>query len=57
MSCVDSLTCAGSSIADLKDLDIDQIKLFEHFKFKDPSDISNSLEITKYKEQVIYFCV
>lgn len=57
MSCVDSLTYTGSLMADLNDMDTDQIKLFEHFKFKDPSDISNSLDITKHKDKVIYFCV
>lgn len=51
MSCVDSITYAGS-MADLKDLNLDEIRLFENYKFKDPADISNNLEIAKFKEQV-----
>lgn len=53
MSCVESITHAGS-LEELRDLDIDEIKLFEHYKFKDPSDISNNLEIAKYRNKVIY---
>lgn len=53
MSCVDSTTFEGS-IADLKDLDVDQIKLFENYKFKDPSDVSNNLGIAKFKYDVMY---
>lgn len=54
MSCVDSITYAGS-LADLKDLDLDEVKLFENYVFKDPTDISNNLEIAKFKEQVVFF--
>lgn len=52
MNCVESITFAGS-IEDLQDLNSDQIKLFEHYKFKDPSDISNNLAISKLKNNVI----
>lgn len=52
MSSVDSITYANS-VADLKDLDIDEIKLFEHYKFKDPSNKSNDLEITDSKDKII----
>lgn len=54
MSCVDSITYTGSAVADLKDLDVDEIKLFKNYKFKDPLDISNNLEIAKFKEKVMY---
>jgi len=53
MSCVDSITYAGS-IADLKDLDVDEIKLFKNYKFKDPLDNSNNLEIARFREKVMY---
>lgn len=53
MSCIDSITYEGS-IADLKDLNIDEIKLFEHYKFKDPLDVSNNLEISRFKDEVMY---
>lgn len=53
MSCVDSTNYEGS-VADLKDLDVDQIKLFENYRFKDPSDVSNNLEIAKFKYDVMY---
>jgi hypothetical protein len=56
MSCVESITYAGS-IEDLQDLSTDQIKLFEHYKFKDPSDISNSLAIYNHKKNVIYIYI
>ncbi|XP_025201691.1 probable ATP-dependent RNA helicase spindle-E [Melanaphis sacchari] len=52
MSSVDSITYANS-VADLKDLDIDEIKIFEHYKFKDPSNKSNDLEITDSKEKIV----
>ncbi|XP_026807070.1 probable ATP-dependent RNA helicase spindle-E [Rhopalosiphum maidis] len=52
MSSVDSITYANS-VADLKDLDIDEIKLFEHYKFKDPSNKSNDLEIAESKDKII----
>uniref|UniRef100_A0A2S2Q8K9 Putative ATP-dependent RNA helicase spindle-E n=1 Tax=Sipha flava TaxID=143950 RepID=A0A2S2Q8K9_9HEMI len=52
MSCVESITYAGS-IEDLQDLSTDQIKLFEHYKFKDPSDISNSLAIYNHKKNIV----
>lgn len=54
MSCVDSISFAGS-IADLKDLDVDEIKLFKNYKFKDPLDTSNNLEIARFREKVLYF--
>lgn len=53
MSNVESLTYVGS-IMDLKDLDVDEIKLIENYKFKDPADISNNLQIARSKEKVIY---
>lgn len=53
MSSVESLTYAGS-IMDLKDLDVDEIKLTENYKFKDPAHISNNLQIAQSKEKVIY---
>lgn len=53
MSCVESLTYAGS-IIDLKDLDVDEMKLIENYKFKDSADISNNLQIARSKEKVIY---
>lgn len=56
MSCVDSLTNYAASMADLKDLNLDECKLFENYKFKDPSDTSNNLEIAKHKLQV-YLCI
>jgi len=52
MSSVDSISNVNS-VADLKDLDIDEIKLFENYKFKDPSNKSNDLEIAAYKDKVI----
>jgi len=52
MSSVDSITYANS-MADLKDLDMDEIKIFEHYKFKDPSNKSNDLEIAAFKNKVI----
>lgn len=52
MSSVDSVSNINS-VADLKDLDIDEIKLFEHYKFKDPSNKSNDLEIAAFKDKVI----
>lgn len=52
MSCVDSISYVDSCMADLKDLDLDEIKLFENYKFKDPSHISNNLEISKFKDEV-----
>lgn len=55
MNCVESITHAGTIIEDLQDLNADQIMLFEHYKFKDPSDISNNLAISKHKDNVIYF--
>jgi len=51
MSSVDSITYANS-VDDLKDLDMDKIKLFEHYKFKDPSRKSNGLEIADSKDKV-----
>lgn len=51
MSCVDSVTHDGS-IADLKDIDTDEIKIFDYYKFKDPSHVSNNLEIAKYRNKV-----
>lgn len=53
MNCVESITHVGS-IEDLRDLSMDEIKLFEHYKFKDPSDISNNLAISEHKDYVIY---
>lgn len=53
MSCIDSVTYDGS-IFDLKDLNIDEIKLFKHYKFKDPLDVSNNLEISRFKDEVMY---
>lgn len=52
MSCVDSITYNGS-ISDLKDLNIDEMKLFKHYKFKDPLDVSNNLEISRFKDEVM----
>lgn len=52
MSSVESVTHVGS-MEDLRDLDSDEIKLVEHYKFKDPSDISNSLEIARSREKVV----
>lgn len=52
MSSVDSITYA-TSLAELKDLDIDEIKLFEHYRFKDPTHKSNDLEIAASKVKVI----
>lgn len=56
MSSVDSITEVGS-IADFSDFDkvlnVDEIKLYDNYKFKDPLAISNNLEIAKYKDQVI----
>lgn len=52
MCCVDSISNVNS-VADLKDLDIDEIKLFENYKFKDPSNKSNDLEIAAFKDKVI----
>ncbi|XP_050064006.1 probable ATP-dependent RNA helicase spindle-E [Aphis gossypii] len=51
-SSVDSITYANS-VADLKDLDMDKIKPFEHYKFKDPSNKSNDLEIADSKDKII----
>lgn len=56
MSCVESLSYAASTM-DLKDLDTDGIKLFENYKFKDPSDISNNLQISRSKEKVLYLYI
>jgi len=56
MSSVDSITYTGS-IADLQDLDMDQIKMFEHYKFKDSSHSSNNLFISQMREKVIYIIV
>lgn len=53
MSCVDSTAYEGS-IADLKDLNVDQIKLCENYKYKDPYDTSNNLEIAKFRHDVMY---
>ncbi|XP_060863705.1 LOW QUALITY PROTEIN: probable ATP-dependent RNA helicase spindle-E [Metopolophium dirhodum] len=52
MSSVDSISNVNS-VADLRDLDIDGIKLFEHYKFKDPSNKSNDLEIAAFKDKII----
>lgn len=55
MSSVDSISDAGS-IANFSDFDkalsVDEIKLYDNYKFKDPLDTSNNLEIAKYKDQV-----
>lgn len=53
MSCIDSITYGGS-ILDLKDLSVDQIKHFKNYKFKDPLDVSNNLEISRFKDEVMY---
>lgn len=53
MSCIESVDHTGS-LEELRDLDVDEIKLFENYKFKDPTHISYNLEIAKYKNKVIY---
>ncbi|XP_050536688.1 ATP-dependent RNA helicase TDRD9 [Daktulosphaira vitifoliae] len=54
MSCVESISHIGGRLEeDLRDLESDEIHLFENYNYKDPSDISNNLEIAKYREKIV----
>lgn len=56
MDAVDSITYSGS-VTNLRDLDLEEIKYFQNYKFKDPTDRSNNLEINKFKDKVIYLYI
>ncbi|XP_050437543.1 ATP-dependent RNA helicase TDRD9 [Adelges cooleyi] len=53
MSCVESITYVGGCLEELRDLESDELHLFENYKYKDSSDSSNTLQIAKFKEKII----